>query len=179
MRAFIAIELSEEARKEIERIARKIKERELIRAKFVERENLHLTLRFLRDISKKQEGMIREALRGIAFDKFDVKLAKLGFFPNEKFVRILWLSLQGKGVYELKEEIDKVLADLVVGDKRFSSHVTIARVKSIIDKKNFFELIKNINVKPIEFIVDEFVLKSSTLTEKGPVYEDIESFNLK
>ena len=73
----------------------------------------------------------------------------------------------------LQEEIDRILGDLFPRDKRFSSHVTIARVKKIIDKPKFVELFNKLRVNEIEFEVEEIKFRKSELTRKGPIYEDI------
>jgi 2'-5' RNA ligase len=53
------------------------------------------------------------------------------------------------------------------------SHLTIARVKCIKDNKKFLYDLKKIKSNPLEFGVNKFSFKKSTLTPKGPVYGDI------
>ena len=74
MRAFICIELSEEVKKEISKIIDKVKKVDSVRAKFVEPENIHLTLMFLGEISDKEAEMTKEALSSIKMKKFKVEL---------------------------------------------------------------------------------------------------------
>ena len=56
------------------------------------------------------------------------------------------------------------------------SHLTIARVKYVDDKKEFNERIKRIGVKEIKFDLNEFKLKKSELRRLGPVYTDLEVY---
>ena len=167
MRCFIAIDLPETIKDEIIKIQKQIPE---FKGKLIEKENLHLTLKFLGEISEEMIKKVKEKLEKIKFNKFNAKLGEVGIF-SESFVRIVWLKLENCD--ELQKEIDSALADLFKKEERFMSHLTIARVKFIQDKKDFIEKLKKIEVKPVEFEVNNFLLKKSTLTEKGPIYEDL------
>ena len=173
MRAFIAIDLPEDVRKEIERIQRRIPE---FTGKNTELENLHLTLKFLGEISEEQAEKVRERLKRVKLNKFESEIDKIGVF-SEKFVRIVWLHLSNCD--ELQKKVDESLKDLFPEERRFMSHLTIARVKRIDDKEKFLNKIKKIKIKLIKFSVGNFKLKKSTLTPEGPVYEDLEIYNLE
>lgn len=173
MRAFLAIEISEEAKHELIKIQKQLPDAKL---KLVEPENLHLTLNFFGEIDDKKANKIKELLSEIKFQKFKGHLGKIGFFPNEKFIRVVWVSLEPNGrVKELHKEINKVLN---IKEEDFESHITLARIKFIKNKEEFVKEVKKINVKTVEFDVDSFVLKKSTLTEKGPIYGTIKEFRL-
>jgi 2'-5' RNA ligase len=58
------------------------------------------------------------------------------------------------------------------------SHLTVARVKKINDKKLFLEELKKINISKMNFEVNEFCLTESELTKEGPKYRVIEKFYL-
>ena|SRR3989338_7440101 len=178
MRAFICIELSEEVKKEISKIIDKVKKVDSVRAKFVEPENIHLTLMFLGEISDKEAEMTKEALSSIKMKKFKVELGELGVF-SPSYIRILWINLLGEELKKLQQEIEKSLGDLFPREEReWQSHVTLARVKSLKDKPLFLQNFKEIQFKHINFTVSSFKIKKSTLTEKGPIYEDIGEFKL-
>lgn len=196
MRTFLATELPEEIKEELIRIQDVL--RENLIAKFVEKENMHLTLKFFGETSRKQTENIKHCLKKIKFEKFKVNLGKIGFFPNKNYIsksedflhaqnshnfghiNIVWVSLEPSDkIIKLKEEIEKQLENSDNQEKEKSqSHVTLARVKSIIHKEEFFERMHYLKIKPIEFEIKDFVLKKSTLTDKGPIYEDIERFEL-
>lgn len=178
MRAFIAIDFPQEIRKEIRKIQDKLPE---FRGKKTELENIHLTLKFLGEISNKEIGLAREALRSIQEKKFKIKINQIGVF-SEKFIRIIWLGVdeedkESKNLWSLQEEIDMKLKDLFEAERRFMGHITIARVKNIKDKKKFLQELEKIRAD-LEFEVSEFRLKFSILKPEGPVYEDIEIYNL-
>jgi len=61
---------------------------------------------------------------------------------------------------------------------RFMSHLTIARVKKISNKKDFIQKLSIIKIPKKRFEVKKFKLKKSNLTREGPVYEDIREYNL-
>ena len=180
MRAFIAIDLPENIKEELAKIQRQLPEAKM---KLVEKQNLHLTLRFLGEISDTQINKIKEKLREIKMKKFCSSLTSIGVFPSEKFVRIIWIGLKaekGEEIFQLREKIEKAVEEAgMKKDERFESHLTLARVKFIKDKKGFIEKINQIKVKPLEFFVTNFALKKSTLTKAGPIYEDILKFELQ
>ena len=58
------------------------------------------------------------------------------------------------------------------------SHLTIARVKKVKDKKRFLEGLKKMSIPKIKQVATEFKLKKSVLNPNGPVYETLENYNL-
>lgn len=171
MRLFIALELPEEAKKEILRLQDLLPE---FKGKKTEKENLHLTLKFLGEVEPENLIKIKEALRKIKMPKFKSSLGELGVF-SPKHVKIIWARI--KGAEKLQEEIDKQLVLLFPKENRFMGHVTIGRVRALGERKDFLEKIKNIKTKWMEFEVSKFVLKKSILGEQV-VYEDLEEFEL-
>ena len=178
MRTFICIELSKEAVNEICRVMDRVKESELMRGKFVEPENLHLTLKFLGEVDDEKIKLVKEKLKKLKFKKFKVKLGRVGVF-SPQFIRILWIDLESEELRKLQEEIDTLLSDLFEREKRFSNHVTLARVKSVKDKFVFLDFIQKEKVKEIEFEVKSVKFKKSTLTQEKPIYEDLIEVKLK
>ena len=176
MRCFIAVDVSSEVKEELRKVEKELSNLDSgTRLKLVNPENLHITIRFLGDLTDTQINKVKEALKKVKFEPFKVKLNNFGVFPSINFIRVVWVNVLPKEqLIELEKEIDKVLGD--VGFKRtkdFETHITLARVKYIKDKKDFIEGLNKIVIKPIEFKIDGFSLKKSTLTREGPVYEDI------
>ncbi|MBI2045414.1 RNA 2',3'-cyclic phosphodiesterase [Candidatus Pacearchaeota archaeon] len=118
---------------------------------------------------------IRRRLREIKLKSFKAKLGGVGVFSKE-FVRIIWVKLNNCD--ELQREVDKVLKSLFTQEKRFMSHLTIARVKKVSDKKKLFGFLDRIKVKEIVFEVKSFELMKSELFPKGPKYDVIGKFAL-
>ena len=113
----------------------------------------------------------------IKFEEIKLKLGKIGTFSVRRMPNIVWVNVEGGGIYELQKKIDEKLKNLFAMEERFMGHLTIARIKYVEDKKGFLERIKLIHVKPIEFSVSGFRLKKSKLDRVGPKYEDIEVYS--
>ena len=175
-RCFICLEINREAITEIEEIQQIIKKKKLFYGKLTEPENLHLTLKFIGEVDEEKIESIKKELEKIKFKRFKVSLGELGSFND----RILWIKLNGKEIWELQKLIDNALEPLgLVKEERFMSHITIARMKKVIDRNIFIEYIKNMKHRPIEFIVKDFCFKKSELKIEGPVYGDLEKYNLE
>ena len=172
MRIFVSINLPEEVKKEIKEIQDKLPD---FFGKKTETENLHLTLKFLGEIDEDKIEKVKNRLKEIRFNSFETEIKELGIF-SEKFVRIVWLHV--KNCEELQRKIDFALKDLFESEKRFMSHLTIARVKKIKDKREFLRKLKEIKIPEIKFKVDRFYLMKSELNSKGPVYNILEEFDL-
>jgi 2'-5' RNA ligase len=179
MRCFISIDLPEEVKKELAAIQKQIP-RENAKILDVNPNILHLTLRFLDEIDDFKVNQIKKILENLKIKKFKAKISKIGVFPDENFIRVVWTGLEPSEKFrEMHEIIDNELEKIgMKKEERFESHVTLCRVKFVKDKKAFIEGLKKIKVKEMEFNVDSIKLKKSTLTEEGPVYEDIADINL-
>ncbi|MCS7134266.1 MAG: RNA 2',3'-cyclic phosphodiesterase [Candidatus Pacearchaeota archaeon] len=176
MRCFIAIEISEKAKEELLRVQKEFKG--IIEGKFVEKENFHLTLKFLGEVSNYEINQLKQELRKIRFNKFIAKLGSIGYF-TPSFARVLWVSLEPKDNFvELHEKVESLLRNFNIKKekRKFMPHVTIARIKNIKKKEKFFEKIEKIKIEPIDFEISSFVLNKSVLTEKGPIYEKLFEF---
>jgi 2'-5' RNA ligase len=174
-RAFIAVEFPDNVIKEIARVQELIKTQKF-HGKLTELENLHLTLKFLGEIDSGKLEKIKKHLADIKFAELGLKLGGIGTFNFKGSPRIIWIKIEGKQIFELQEKIDAALKDYFSSEERFMSHLTIARVKYVKDKKSFLNYIKNISIKDIKFKIDNFKLKKSDLRPIGPVYSDIESY---
>ena len=172
MRCFIAIDIPKEVKDEIAKIQKLLPEFE---GKLTEKENLHLTLKFLGEVSPEEIEKVKERLGKIKLKRFSASLGGLGIF-SESFVRIVWIKLGNCD--ELQGKVDYFLKDLFKKEERFMGHLTIARVKQIGDKKKFLDLLGKVKYPKTEFEVDKISLKNSVLTKKGPIYEDIFSVSL-
>ena len=176
-RRFIALNLPADAINEIKKIQKLIKDKNLFIGKFTELENLHLTLKFLGEITNDEVDEAKEKLNDISFKIFEGQLGEFGVF-SDHFVKIIWIELIGD-VFELQKQIDEKLKNLYKPEKRFMSHITIARVKRADNKKTLIEFLKNIKHKKIKFKIDSFYLMESELKSDGPIYKVIEKYSLK
>jgi 2'-5' RNA ligase len=78
----------------------------------------------------------------------------------------------------LQPLVDNCLKDIFKLENRFIGHITIARVRSLSDKKSFLQLINATTVNEESFMVKDFYLKESILTTEGPIYKDIDRYKL-
>jgi len=175
-RAFISIDIPEKIRKDILKIQKQLPE---FYGKLTEPENLHLTLKFLGEVDEEKIEKVKLNLIEIKYGRFETEVEYLGFFDNIKRGKKygpIWLHLTN--CEGLQKKIDESLGDIFPSEKRFMSHLTIARVKSLDDKKYFLEGLGKIKIPKIKFGVDNFMLKKSILKPEGPVYETIEEYKL-
>jgi 2'-5' RNA ligase len=146
--------------------------------KAVERENIHLTMRFLGDVREGLLEELKDVVSGIVFDPFRAELWGLGAFPNLRRPRVIWVGIT-EGVGEL-EGIFKRLETGLVGmgfrpERRgLSPHITLARVRS---GRNRDKLVEQVLEHADEafggFEVGHIRLKKSVLTPKGPIYSTL------
>ena len=176
MRLFIAIEIPEEIKEHIADIQERIIGNEN-KIKLVNKNQIHLTLKFLGEVQPDKIETIKDSLKKISFKPFSIYLDKIGVFPNENYIRVVWVGLKPEElILELQKNIDEKLKNLFKKEKIFKSHLTLARVKFIENKKEFVEKLKNIKIENIKIDINNFKLVKSALTPKGPIYEDLEVF---
>lgn len=177
LRVFIAIDMPAVVKNEIRKIQGELKKHDLFRGTYVDPEHAHLTLQFIGYVEPLALGPIKKLLESIAFSPIHARLDGVGAFENKMFIKVVWVNIEGQGIVELAHAIEKVLSLGTVARKRpFQSHVTLARVKQIDDVEALRKLLTTITVEPVSFTIDEFVLKQSTLTEQGPIYVDLETY---
>jgi len=184
MRVFIAVELPEHVRARVFHEFENLQKKNLFKGKFVEKNNLHLTLHFIGEISEERVEEIKKILKEVNFPRFLCNVGKVGFFNSEKHIKVIWVGLISKedNFQKLQKEITKKFPEIKSQNNNFFSHITIARVNSIMNKEELVKEAKRINFKKLDFGVDKFVLmKSELMKEKGvgPQYKVLEEFKLK
>lgn len=138
----------------------------------------HLTLKFLGEVQPNNACKVVDLLKGVKFGHFSVFLDSIGVFPTENCIRVVWIGLKPEDkVLGLQKDIDEALKPLFKKERDFKAHITLARVKYSEDKKSFVEQLKKIKVENKRIEIRDFRLMKSTLTPKGPVYEDLAVFN--
>ena len=138
MRLFIAIEIPEYIKDYMGEIQEKIAD-DLAKIRFVNKKQIHLTLKFLGEVQPNNIKDIKEKLKKIKFTSFSVYLNSIGVFPNEDYIRIVWIDLKPENeILEMQKNIDENLKKLFKKEKNFKVHVTLARVK-FIDNDRLFD----------------------------------------
>ncbi|MBI2629916.1 RNA 2',3'-cyclic phosphodiesterase [Candidatus Pacearchaeota archaeon] len=176
MRVFISIDIPEKLKKEIALLQKQIYSQGFFEGKITEPENLHLTLKFIGEITDSQLIQIKERLKKVKLKQFKARLGSLGVFTND-LIKIIWIKMEGDGIFELQNKIDSCLSDIFKKEKRFMSHLTIARVKKVKNKPELLNLLGYEMNK--EFPVAEFNLKNSELTPTKPIYTILEKYKLE
>ena len=180
MRTFIAIDLPEKIKNKIAELENDFKKCNLT-FKWVKPENLHLTLKFLGDISQEQVSKVKEAITKISgkFAAFKANFNGFGFFPNARKPRVFFISIDKEELFKsIASELEKELETLGFDKKnRFKSHITLARIKDLKNIESLTEKIKNTQLDE-EFPADTIILYKSTLTKEGPIYGKIFKSNL-
>jgi RNA 2',3'-cyclic 3'-phosphodiesterase len=152
--------------------------------KLVESQNIHITLKFLGDTDEKDidaiEKSMKEAVKNIK--PFPVTLRGTGVFPNQKYVKVLWVGIIDNGIIgPIAQALEDSLASL--GFKKesrgFSPHLTVGRVRTAKNKEKLLDITQQYH--ETEFTVQEvisIVLKQSELTPKGPIYTTVREVRL-
>jgi 2'-5' RNA ligase len=146
--------------------------------KWVEPENLHLTLLFLGEVGERE---LLDVCRAIAdgasrHAPFAMTVETAGCFPNPRRPRILWVGV-GEGTQEvvaLHDTLETALLDLGCHrreDRQYTPHVTLGRVKSEQpNEKLSTALAKQAGWQCGRMLVREVLVLGSELQPDGPVY---------
>ena len=174
VRCFLSIDLPREIQEELSEIQKKIYSED-VKLVNVKPDKLHITLKFFGELEEDQIERVESVLSKIKFRKFKARLDSIGVFPDENFIRVVWVGVEpGEKVNEIHDKLDEDLhKEGFKLDSESESHITLARVKTIRDKKSFVQQLKSIEVKPLEFEINSLILKESILTPEGPIYNEI------
>jgi len=171
MRAFIAVELSEQVRKNLQPFQKAL---DLEGIKLVEPENLHITLFFLGEIDDRTKGKVVEAMEKVSVPKFELNCKGVGVFPNPNFIRVAWAGCENENLTKLYEQLAPEMRKLRYKIEPFRGHVTVARVRDPSTKGNVQKALEKFEGKDFGTCeIGKIVLKKSILTPQGPVYEDV------
>jgi 2'-5' RNA ligase len=149
--------------------------------KLVEPQNIHITVRFLGNITPAMAETIFDEMKKIQFTPFTVQIKGLGAFPNPNYSRVIWAGIT-TGAEQLKNVFSQLEPQLrglgfTPDSKGFSPHLTIARVRSGRNKQQLSQFLTEnedyefgaINAKCLR-------LKKSDLTPRGPLYSTLKEF---
>ncbi|MGA9387724.1 MAG: RNA 2',3'-cyclic phosphodiesterase [Candidatus Bathyarchaeia archaeon] len=175
IRSFVAFDLENES------VLKRITEAQALLVKtgadlrLVEPQNIHMTLRFLGNITLGMVDKIHEEMKKVQFVPFDVKLRGLGAFPDVRYPRVCWAGIT-EGADQLRSifsQLEPRLRGLgfAPDPKGFSPHLTIARVRSARNKVDLAKCIStNMEYEFGQIRARCLRLKKSDLTPRGPIY---------
>ena len=182
IRSFVAVDLDDPEIKNRITKAQQDLEQTGASLKIVQPELMHLTLRFLGEIPQPTVQRVIEAMGELRFSPFEVVFSGVGVFPNIRRISVVWIGIT-KGQERLSdifEQLEPRLRRLGLqpDNKGFSPHLTIARVRSGLNKEQLAKSVES--MREIEFgrmEVKAVRLKKSTLTPRGPIYSTLHEAN--
>ncbi|MCM2356922.1 MAG: RNA 2',3'-cyclic phosphodiesterase [Geobacteraceae bacterium] len=176
MRLFVAIDLPEEVKNGVAGLCGGLPE-----ARWVPMEQFHLTLRFIGEVDEAGFRAIKVALAGVQAPPFPLALKGIGHFPPGRHPRVLWVGLEGSApLLELQQEVELALVSAAIPpeERKFSPHITLARLKETPAEKVLALEQRQGEFASTPFPVTEFHLYSSTLTREGAIHTREASYPL-
>jgi 2'-5' RNA ligase len=168
IRLFVGIELPEAVRERLAGLSGGVPG-----AKWVSPENMHLTLRFIGEVEYGLADDLDAALAKLQSPRFDLTLDGIGFFGKPTAARTLWAGVRKCEALmrlQAKVEIAVQRLGLPAEERKYSPHVTLARLRGVPAARllRFVEANGHFLAGPLP--VEHFVLFSSALGSGGSVY---------
>jgi RNA 2',3'-cyclic 3'-phosphodiesterase len=183
MRIFIALDIPGEIRTALAKYMERA--RSLVpEARWARVEGLHVTLKFIGEVSDARLAEMKTALASVKTEPFDVRFAGAGFFPNPKAARVFWAGVEGgDALPRLASAIDASLARLGFEkeDKPYHPHLTLARASNH-PLRELQVLTTDPPPLPAQFgtmTAREFFLYQSQPQRGGSKYTKLERFRLE
>jgi 2'-5' RNA ligase len=183
VRAFIAIDLSPEIHKRLDQVASELKERlEGVPVRWVPVENVHLTLKFLGDVSLTNLEILKKILRSEAGNHlpFEISIGQLGAFPSKRRPRVIWVGVEApQELMDLQRAIESETTRLgYARDRReFSPHLTLGRISRNANSADLRQIGEVLRTYEVGFLgatrVKEVHLFRSDLQPGGAVYTSL------
>ena len=186
-RLFIALEIDDETRQTLTTLqfdlSRQFPD---IEVKWVEPENLHLTLIFLGDVDSRELHAITKIMKTIGQDEppFSMSVQGLGAFPSQRRPKILWMGVDdgSETVSRLHESLSEPLIELGcyrAESRGYTPHLTLGRIQADSDNSVFSSVFgEHKNRTAGTLIVPQLTLFTSELRRDGPEYSVIEQVPL-
>jgi 2'-5' RNA ligase len=184
LRAFIAIEIPAEIKKAIAVQTASLHLDTGRAVRWVTSENIHLTLKFLGELSATNVGLLSQALQAECSQQaaFQIAVSGLGSFPNLRRPRTIWVGLNSPPDLErLQRKVEDLVARMgyAAEDKPFSAHLTIGRVREQVspqETKLLQAALAGMRIDELgSFTVQAVTLFKSELRPSGPVYTQLSS----
>jgi len=183
MRSFIAINLNDSLRNEIDRATADLKSGGWD-VNWVPTANLHITLKFLGEVSDNTVAQIGETLSSNVshHESFALHFKGVGIFPDKRRPRVIWIDiLESEELVRLQKAVAHSLSTkgFQEEDRPFSPHLTIGRIRSSRGKESLLRALETLKDKDFGNIgVNKISLMKSDLRPGGAQYAAIAEFNL-
>ncbi len=188
IRAFIAIDLSPEIQKCLEELLKSYRSQLLnIPVRWVPAANIHLTLKFLGDVSLANLNLLTEMIQGEISNhhQFDISVGGSGAFPNTRQPRVVWVGVEAPAeLANIQNGIEQATARLGYAreERAFSPHLTLGRVSRNATSQDVKAISKVLETTRVGFLgatcVEKVFLYRSDLQPTGAVYTQIFSSSL-
>jgi len=177
-RLFIGFDLSKPLKKRISSLIKSLKNK-WPDLKYVQENNIHLTLIFLGQISDQDLWQTIKIIQEIAgnFNPFFIESREVNPFPTCKNPKIVSLNIkENKILSDLKEKITRQLVyqNITKQENRlFKPHISLARIRKSNTKLDLKNYHSNFKEK-----INKIDIFASQLTKEGPIYNIIQSIKL-
>lgn len=185
IRSFLAFELPPDIRRILERVSAEVKEFGLD-VRWVKVENIHLTMIFMGNVHQEKLSDMGDEIKEVCerYQAIEISINGIGFFPDMKRPRVLWLGLAGdlERLSRLRDDLQRHLARFGIKEegRPFRPHLTLGRFrKTISPEARLDELVRKYgNLKGPNCSVGELVLFKSDLRPRGAEYTRLASWPL-
>jgi len=185
IRAFIAINLSADVLERIEQVALDLKKRmNSVPIRWVPTENIHLTLKFLGNVSTANLELLKDILGNVASNhhECDISVGGIGVFPKPHNPRVIWVGMEvPQELFNLQREIEIETARLGYSREHrpFSPHLTFGRVSRNASTEDVHIIAESLENYKVGFLgatrVRTVYLFRSDLKPEGAEYTPIHS----
>ena len=177
IRLFVALEVPAEHRLQLRRL-----QGDLPNVRWIPPENLHITLRFLGEVSESVATELDEELALIEADAFEARLRGVGRFESRGSARALWAGVELTpllAALRARVEAAAVHAGLAPERRKFHPHVTLARLNGFPLHRLAPYLASYAGFAAPPFTVSRFALMSSHTSKDGAVYTTEAQYGLR
>lgn len=180
LRAFIAIEIPPSILSAIEKETfglRRLADSSLVR--WTPTANMHLTLKFLGDVSETNLQFIKQMLTQECAQRapFDLQIGKLGSFPTSRRPRVIWIGIKAPAeLAALQSGIESAAERLgyTKEERDFSPHLTIGRVRQNLPAADLGRVSAALESTHVSMLgtakIDSVHLYKSELKPTGSIY---------
>jgi 2'-5' RNA ligase len=151
--------------------------------KWVEKENLHVTLKFLGNLAPEDLNKVTLVLKETVphWKPFPVTIGRWGAFPTMKRPRVIWLGIQSEEdrLSRMAQSLEKSLSQIGFNpeEKGIHLHLTLGRFRKVVDLTGKLE--EEVSDLSCQFECRWVTLFQSKLSSRGPTYIPLEKIWLK